>query len=300
MERFVIPKELIKQIRTVEIRSKKTVDTLFAGNFKSVFKGRGLEFEGIRKYERGDDYRSIDWKVTARMRRPYVKIYREEREMVIMILMDVSRSSIFGSTGQNKRELAAEFAATIALSAVSNNDQVGLLMFSDKIEKFIPPKKGKTHALRILREVLLFEPVSSKTDIYGCLSFFNRIIKHKTVAFLVSDFIDENRKLEKMLSVTNHRHDIIAITLNDELDVLPYDAGLIDLYDLETGESFTVDTSNKKLVDEYKKLYFKLKKDREILFKKTNIDFIDLSTKYPIQKPLITFFKKRERAVNFK
>ena len=296
----MIPKELIKQIRTVEIRSKKTVDTLFAGNFKSVFKGRGLEFEGIRTYERGDDYRSIDWKVTARMRRPYVKMYREEREMVVMILMDVSRSSIFGSTGQNKRELAAEFAATIALSAVSNNDQVGLLMFSDKIEKFIPPKKGKTHALRILREVLLFEPESLKTDIYSCLSFFNRIIKHKTVAFLVSDFIDENPKLEKMLSVTNLHHDIIAISLNDELDVLPYDVGLIELSDLETGETFTIDTSNKKLVDEYKKLYIKTKKERENLFKKMNIDFIDISTKLPIQKPLIAFFKKRERAVYFK
>lgn len=291
----MIPKELIAQIRRIEIKSKRLVDSLFAGNFRSAFRGRGLEFDGIRSYDRGDDYRSVDWKVTARMNRPYVKLYREERQMIVMILLDVSASSSFGSTGQTKRELAAEFAATIALSAVASNDQVGLIMFSDRVEKFIPPAKGRTHALRILREILFYRPQSAGTGLAAALSFFNRIVKHRTIAFLVSDFAETDEKFSKMLAVTSLRHDTIAIVLNDDLDVLADDYGLVELCDLETGEAVLVDTSDRKLREEFRTLELaRMKKLREC-FRRGNADCIELSTKLPIQKPLMRFFGRRER-----
>ena len=290
----MIPKELISQIRKIEIKSKKLVDSLFAGNFRSAFKGRGLEFEGIRQYIRGDDYRNIDWKVTARMNKPFIKIYREERELVVMLVIDVSASAAFGSLGQTKRELAAEFCATIALSAVSSGDSVGLLMFSDRIEKFIPPKKGKTHALRLIREILFFRPAARRTKMYDALSFLNRAIKHRCIAFVVSDFEGIDARDEKMLSVTNLRHDAISIILNDELDVINEDVGLVDIYDLETGEALTVDTSDKKtrgkLMEEWQKRRDNLKR----MLRKCNIDFMHLSTGHPIQKPMMEFFRRRE------
>jgi len=292
----MIPKELISQIRKIEIKSKKLVDSLFAGNFRSAFKGRGLEFEGIRQYIRGDDYRSIDWKVTARMNRPFVKIYREERELVVMLVIDVSASSAFGSLGQNKRELAAEFCATIALSAVSSGDSVGLLIFSDKIEKFIPPKKGKTHALRLLREILFFTPQSRRTNFYDALTFLNRAIKHRCITFLVSDFEGVNERDEKMLSVTNLRHDTISIVLNDEMDLITEDIGLIDIYDLETGETLTLDTSNPRILARLHKENLKRRGALKQLFRKCNIDFMHLSTGYSIQKPIMEFFRRRETA----
>ncbi len=292
----MIPKELISQIRKIEIKSKKLVDSLFAGNFRSAFKGRGLEFEGIRQYIRGDDYRNIDWKVTARMNRPFVKIYREERELVVMLVIDVSASSAFGSLGQNKRELAAEFCATIALSAVSSGDSVGLLMFSDKIEKFIPPKKGKTHALRLLREILFFAPRSKRTNFYEALTFLNRAIKHRCITFMVSDFEGVNGRDEKMLSVTNIRHDTIAIVLNDDMDLISEDIGLIDIYDLETGETLTLDTSDKKTLAGLEKEKTKRREALKQIFRKSNIDFMHLSTGHPIQKPIMEFFRRRETA----
>ena len=292
----MIPKELISQIRKIEIKSKKLVDSLFAGNFRSAFKGRGLEFEGIRQYIRGDDYRNIDWKVTARMNRPFVKIYREERELVVMLLIDVSASSAFGSLGQNKRELAAEFCATIALSAVSSGDSVGLLMFTDKVEKFIPPKKGKTHALRLLREILFFKPVSRRTNIYESLSFLNRVIKHRCIAFVVSDFDCMNGRAEKMLSVTNLRHDTISIVLNDDMDIITEDVGLVDLYDLETGETLSVDTSDKKTLAALGEAKLKKREELKRIFRKCNVDCMQLSTGHSIQKPIMEFFRHREAA----
>jgi len=292
----MIPKELIKQIRKIEIKSKRLVDSLFAGNFRSAFKGRGLEFEGIRQYFRGDDYRSIDWKVTARMNRPYIKIYREERELIVMILIDVSSSIFFGSTGQTKRELAAEFAATIALSTVASNDQVGLIMFSDRVEKFIPPSKGKTHALRVIREILFYKPVSRKTDLAEGLAFMNRVLKHKSISFVVSDFMDAGERFEKMMAVTRLRHDTVAIMLNDELDTLPYDVGLVDLYDMETGDALLVDTSNAAFVKEFNAEWEKRQRKVKSVFRKNNIDCISLSTGVSIQKPLLQFFRKRETA----
>ncbi len=292
----MIPKELISQIRKIEIKSKKLVDSLFAGNFRSAFKGRGLEFEGIRQYIRGDDYRNIDWKVTARMNRPFIKIYREERELVVMLVIDVSASSAFGSLGQNKRELAAEFCATIALSAVSSGDSVGLLMFSDKIENFIPPKKGKTHALRLLREILFFTPRSRRTNFYEALTFLNRAIKHRCITFMVSDFEGINQRDEKMLSVTNLRHDTISIVLNDDMDLISEDIGLIDIYDLETGETLTLDTSDKKILVGLKKENLKRRDRLKQIFRKCNIDFMHLSTGHSIQKPIMEFFRRRETA----
>jgi len=292
----MIPKELIKQIRKIEIKSKRLVDSLFAGNFRSAFKGRGLEFEGIRQYYRGDDYRSIDWKVTARMNKPYIKIYREEREMIVMILIDVSSSIFFGSTGQTKRELAAEFAATIALSTVSSNDQVGLIMFSDRVEKFIPPAKGKTHALRVIREILFYKPVSRKTDLAEGLAFMNRVLKHKSISFVVSDFMDAGERFEKMMAVTRLRHDTVAIILNDELDTLPYDVGFVDLYDMETGEALLVDTSNAAFVKDFNAEWARRQRRVKSKFRKNNIDCISLSTGVSIQKPLLQFFRKREMA----
>ncbi len=292
----MIPKELISQIRKIEIKSKKLVDSLFAGNFRSAFKGRGLEFEGIRQYTRGDDYRSIDWKVTARMNRPFVKVYREERELVVMLVIDVSASSAFGSLGQNKRELAAEFCATIAFSAVSSGDSVGLLMFSDGVEKFIPPKKGKTHALRLLREILFFTPRSRRTNLYEALVFLNRAIKHRCISFLVSDFDSVDIKAEKMLPVTSLRHDTISIVLEDDSDFITQDAGLIDIYDLETGENLTIDTSNKKILADLKKEAAAKREELKRIFRKSNIDFMHLSTGHPIQKPMMEFFRRREAA----
>lgn len=292
----MIPKELIKQIRKIEIKSKRLVDSLFAGNFRSAFKGRGLEFEGIRQYYRGDDYRSIDWKVTARMNKPYIKIYREEREMIVMILIDVSSSIFFGSTGQTKRELAAEFAATIALSTVASNDQVGLIMFSDRVEKFIPPAKGKTHALRVIREILFYKPVSRKTDLSEGLAFMNRVLKHKSISFVVSDFMDAGERFEKMMAVTRLRHDTVAIVLNDELDILPYDVGFVELYDMETGEALLADTSNAAFVKAFNAEWDGRQRRVKSIFRKNNIDCISLSTGVSIQKPLLQFFRKREMA----
>ena len=293
----MIPKELISQIRKIEIKSKRLVDSLFAGNFRSAFKGRGLEFEGIRQYIRGDDYRNIDWKVTARMNRPYIRIYREERELIVMILIDVSASSEFVSLGQTKRELAAEFAATIALSAVSSNDQVGLILFSNSIEKFIPPKKGKTHALRLIREILFYRPASRGTDIYEALSFLNRVLKHRTISFLVSDFDAMNEKVEKMLAVTNLRHDTIAITLNDDRDAICEDVGLLELYDLENGEKVVIDTSDRRSMKRLRETLERREADLKKTFRKCNIDFMRLSTGSPIQKPIMEFFRRREGAL---
>jgi len=202
---------------------------------------------------------------------------------------------MFGSTGQNKRELAVEFAATIAFSAVASNDQVGLIMFSDRIEKFIPPAKGRTHALRILRDILYFKPQSKGTNFTAALSFFNRIVKHRTIAFIVSDFADFEAKFEKMLAVTSLRHDTIAIVLNDELDVFKEDCGLVELYDLESGEAVLVDTSDKKFREVFKKEEEIRSKKLRDCFRRGNVDSIELSTGISIQKPLLGFFRRRER-----
>lgn len=292
----MIPKELIAQIRRVEIKSKRLVDSLFAGNFRSAFKGRGLEFEGIRQYARGDDFRSIDWKVTARMRRPFVKVYREERELVVMLLVDVSASSSFGSTGQTKRELAAEFAATIALSAVASNDQVGAILFSDRIEKFIAPKKGRTHALRLIREILFAAPASRGTSLCEALAFLNRVMKRRSITFIVSDFLDDGPKVDKLLAVTNLRHDTVAIVTRDGLEKLPFGAGLLDLADAEGGGVITVDTSDRAFVEAFNAAAEARRKKLAAALRRNDIDCIELSTDLPIRKPLLRFFRRREGA----
>ncbi|MDX9755201.1 MAG: DUF58 domain-containing protein, partial [bacterium] len=236
----MIPRELISQIRRIEIRTNRLVNDVLAGEYHSVFKGRGVEFEEVREYQAGDDIRTIDWNVTARMGQPFVKRYREERELTVMLLVDASSSSLFGTTEKMKGELAVELSALLAFSAIKNNDRVGLMLFTNTIEKYIPPKKGKNHVLRLIRELLLFEPKGGSTDINAALEFLGKVLKRKSVVFLLSDFMTEN--YHEALRITNQRHDLITISITDPREVEMPPIGFLELQDAETGEIIVIDT----------------------------------------------------------
>lgn len=289
----MIPRELIKKIRRIEIRTSRMVNDVLAGEYHSVFKGQGVEFEEVREYQHGDDIRTIDWNVTARMGEPFVKRYREERELTVMMVVDASSSSLFGTTEKQKAELAAELSAVLAFSAIKNNDRVGLILFTDEVETYIPPKKGKRHVLRLIRELLLFEPKGGATNIQNALDFMGRLTTRKSVVFLISDFMSE--KYQDALRVTNTKHDLVTISITDPREVDMPPIGLLELEDAETGEIILIDTYDSKVrslfSDEANKDIERLSKE----FKKLNVDHVPIRTDQPYVDPLIHFFQKRAR-----
>jgi len=289
----MLTKEILKQVRQIEIKTRGVVNEVFSGEYHSVFKGRGMEFSEVREYQIGDDIRTIDWNVSARFGHPFIKIFEEERELTLMLLVDLSGSLVFGSVDKTKQEIAAELTAILAFSAMKNNDKVGLILFTDQIEKFVPPRKGKSHVLRIIREIVSFEPQGNKTDIKGALEYFNLSVKKKSIAFLISDFIDEG--YDKILRVVSKKHDLVNIHLEDPREKELLKGGLIKFRDAETQEIRYLDTSNKSVQSHFEQ---KLK-EREFfqndLFKKSRVDTIKINTSTSYVRPLIDFFKIREK-----
>ena len=289
----MLPKEVIKKIRRIEIRTKKLVNELFSGEYHSTFKGQGMEFEEVRQYEPGDDVRLIDWNVTARMGLPYIKKFREERELTVILLIDVSSSGKFGTRDSFKNDTAAELGALLAFSAIKNNDKVGLIIFTDRIEIFVPPKKGRAHVLRIIREILYFKPVGKGTNIAAALEYFNKVIRRKSVVFLVSDFLSEG--FTKPLQIANKKHDIIAIKVSDTREITFENVGLIELEDAETGEVLIIDTGSKEFRKEFAAQSAEDVAGLKKGFRSINLDFINIRTDQSYISPLINFFKMREK-----
>jgi len=289
----VIPKEILKKVKRIEIQTRGLVNDVFSGEYHSVFKGRGMEFSEVREYQFGDDIRTIDWNVTARMGHPFVKIFEEERELTVVLLVDVSSSGEFGTVQQMKGEIAAEICALLAFSAIKNNDKVGLIVFTDEVEKFVAPKKGKSHVLRVVREILYHKPQGRGTDIGKALQFLSRITHRRAVVFLVSDFI--NTDYEKALQIANRRHDIIAISITDPRERELPDVGLIELEDAETGESFLLDTSDEAVRRDVSQRANANTLARQKLFRSINVDHIDIGTQYSYIEPLIRFFRMRAK-----
>jgi len=286
-------RDILRKIRRLEIRTRRLVDAMFAGQYQSVFKGRGMNFQEVREYTPGDEIRMIDWNVTARMDAPFVKKFTEEREMTVMLLVDVSASGGFGSIDRSKRELAAEVASILAFSAIQNNDKVGLLLFSDRVELFIPPKKGRMHTLRLIREMLYFEPVGTKTDLAVALDYLNRVITRRAVVFLISDFYSQD--FAKPLAVTGRRHDCIAIPIYDPGEENIPDVGIITFEDAETGRQIEIHTGDAGAMKKYGAMERKRRQELEKLLLSRGIDSIALRTDQDYLIPLRGFFKKRER-----
>lgn len=287
-------KELLKKIRHIDIFSNRLVNTIFAGEYESVFKGQGITFDEVREYQPGDEIRTIDWNVTARMGHAYVKKFVEERELVMMLIVDMSASTTFGSIAETKAEVAAEIAALLAFSAIRNNDKVGLICFTDSVEHYVAPGKGKRHVLRVVRDILRFQPEQNGTNISDALIFADRILKPHSVIFLISDFKDTD--YQKQLRVTSKRHSLIAITLQDRRELEIPDVGLIELQDPETGERTIVDTRSAQVREIYAELNRKASSERQQSFKASQVDFIDIRTDESYVSPLIRFF--RQRAAN--
>ncbi len=289
----MIPKEVLRKIRRIQITTSRMVTDVFAGQYQSVFKGKGMEFDEVREYQPGDDIRSIDWNVTARMGHPYVKKFVEERELTVMILLDASRSCHFGSVKQLKNQLAAELSSVLAFSAVKNNDRVGLIIFTDRIEKFVPPRKGLRHVLRVIREALYFKPEGKGTDISLALEYLNRVTRRRAIVFMISDFFDEGFK--NLLSASNRRHDIIALTITDPREIGLPDAGIVKLSDAETGKELLIDTGDYRFRDKYKEDSLKRIKERQGMLRSIAVDNIDIRTDIPYTTELVKFFRTRER-----
>jgi uncharacterized protein (DUF58 family) len=286
-------REILKKIRRLELRTRRLVDSMFAGSYHSVFKGRGMNFEEVREYTPGDEIRSIDWNVTARMNAPFVKKFTEERELTVMLAVDVSGSGDFGSVASSKRELAAEVASILAFSAIQNNDKVGLLLFTDEVELFIHPKKGRMHTLRLIREMLYFQPRRRGTNLTGALEYLNKVVTRRAVVFLISDFLDEG--YERPLAVTARRHDLIAIPVVDPGEEDLPDVGIVTLEDPETGEQIDVNTSSRALRGAYLALEERRKKSVDQQFRKLGIDMIPLRTNEDYLHVLRAFFARREQ-----
>jgi uncharacterized protein (DUF58 family) len=284
--------ELLKKVRKIEIKTKGLSNHIFAGEYHTAFKGKGMAFSEVREYQLGDDIRAIDWNVTARYNNPFVKIFDEEREMTVMLLVDISKSGKFGTQKKTKKEIATELSAVLAFSAIQNNDKVGVIFFTDIIEKFIPPKKGKSHILRIIRELLAFEPENSGTNISAALEYFSSVIKKRSVCFILSDFLDDD--FTKPLQIANKKHDIVAVRIHDKREENLPNVGIIKMLDAEIGKSNWVDTSSKRIrIDfgnKYKKRADKLKQN----FLLCGVDHININTAESYIKPLINFFKQRE------
>ncbi|HCB50130.1 MAG: hypothetical protein AMJ56_02800 [Anaerolineae bacterium SG8_19] len=293
----MISTDLIKKIRRIEIRTRRLVNDSYAGEYHSVFKGRGMEFDEVRPYQIGDEIRSIDWNVTARTGQPYVKRYVEERELTVMLVVDASASENFGSVNRFKRELAAELTAVLSFAATTNNDKVGLLIFTDQIELFIPPRKGRRHVLRLIRELLAFEPQNRGTDIRMALEKVNQILKRRSIIFLVSDFLAEPENYRQAMAITNRRHDLIAVDLNDPLEKNIKDVGLMALEDPETGQIAWVDTSSRAWQKAYQGRLERLETGKTQAFRQASVDRIDISTDEDYTAPLTTFFRDRAKRI---
>lgn len=284
--------ELLKKVRKIEIKTRGLSNNIFAGQYHSAFKGRGMAFSEVRDYQYGDDVRNVDWNVTARFDKPYVKIFEEEREMTVMLLVDVSASRMFGSANVMKNDIITEIAATLAFSAMQNNDKIGVIFFSDKLEKFIPPKKGKKHILYIIRELIDFQPEDKKTDIPGALRYMTSVIKKRCTTFLISDFID-TKDFQTDINIANKKHDIVAIQVYDKRETeLPH-IGLLQVRDAETGEERTVDASSRSVRQEYRKWWSDNQEHISEIFSKSNVDSISVSTDEDYVKALIGLFKLR-------
>lgn len=289
----MIPQELIKKIRQIEIYTSRMVDASFAGQYESVFKGRGMEFDEVREYTPGDDIRTIDWNVTARTGRPYIKRFVEEREMTVIFAVDLSASGDFGTVNKAKNELAAEFCAVMAFAAAKNNDKVGLLIFADQIELYIPPKKGVSHMLRLVRELLYFKMPKRKTDISQALDYLAKVVRKRATVFLVSDFIETDFK--KPLSLLNKRHDVIAVSVRDRAEIALPNVGLIELADAETGEITLVDTSSRQFRNKYSSTSAQRFDNLKNILRTINVDCISISTDKPYIQDLVRFFHMRHR-----
>jgi uncharacterized protein (DUF58 family) len=289
----MLTKELLKQVKQIEIRTRGLVNEVFSGEYHSVFKGRGMEFAEVREYQVGDDIRSIDWNVSARFGHPFVKIFEEERELTVMLVVDMSGSLMFGSIDKTKQQIAAELSAILAFSALKNNDKVGLILFTDRIEKFISPKKGKSHALRIIREVLSFEPQGNSTNIKEALEFFNHTVKKKAIAFVISDFMDKG--YDKILRIVGKKHDLIGIVLNDRREKEINKVGLIKFRDSETGELRYIDTDTKEFQKYFYEEQRRISENRKALFVSSRLDSVEIETGGSYVKPLVDFFKMREK-----
>ncbi|MFQ5645394.1 MAG: DUF58 domain-containing protein [bacterium] len=289
----MLPKDIIKEIRKIEIQTGKLVNEVLAGEYHSIFKGSGMEFSDVRIYQEGDDIRQVDWNVTARTGFPHVKQFIEERELTIMLLADVSASGTFGSHCRLKREMAAQACAMLAFSAIQNNDKIGAIIFSNRIEKFIPPKKGRKHALQVIRELLYFSPREQGTSIKEAINYLNGVIKRRCVVFLVSDFLDEG--YERVMRYAARKHDLIAINVTDPHEEELPDLGLISIEDPETGESVLIDSSDRIARQQYRELRQTFRENRRKLLRSMGVDQIELSTDRSFADPLVRFFKLRMR-----
>ncbi len=284
--------EIIKKVRKIEIKTRGLSSNIFAGQYHSAFKGRGMAFSEVREYQFGDDVRDIDWNVTARFHRPYVKVFEEERELTVMLLIDVSGSLDFGTQRQMKRDMVTEIAATLAFSAIQNNDKIGVVFFSDHIEKYIPPKKGRKHILYIIREMLDFKPESRRTDVRGALEFMTSVAKRRCTAFVLSDFYDNDDFLQP-LTICNRKHDVVAIQVYDQrARVLP-DIGLLRVVDAETGHEQYIDTSSRRLREAHTRYFMQRQMQLRETFNKSNVDHVSIATNEDFVKALMMLFKQR-------
>jgi uncharacterized protein (DUF58 family) len=284
--------ELFKKVRKIEIKTRGLSKQIFSGEYHSVFKGRGMAFSEVREYQFGDDIRNIDWNVTARFNHPFVKIFEEERELTVMLLIDVSGSNLFGTQGQLKKEIITEIAATLSFSAIQNNDKVGVIFFSDKIEKFIPPKKGSSHILRIIRELIDFKAENTGTNIAEALRYLTNVIKKRATAFLISDFMADN--FEKAVQIANHKHDLIAIRVTDKRETEMPNVGLVRMVDAETGKLMWVDTGSSTVRNRLLRYAQQKSKELDTLFSKLGVDMVKVYTGEDYVKPLMNMFRKRE------
>ena len=284
--------DILKKVRQIEIKTKGLSNNIFAGEYHSAFKGRGMAFSEVREYQYGDDIRDIEWNVTARFNKPYVKVFEEERELTVMLLIDVSGSLDFGTMRQTKREMVTEIAATLAFSAIQNNDKIGVIFFSDKVEKFIPPQKGRKHILYIIRELLDFEPESTRTDIGFALQYLTQAIKRRCTAFLISDFIDRNNFCQS-LSIANRKHDVVAIQVYDKRIADLPDIGLVKMEDAETGHEMVVDTSSRKVRDAQYRWWSNLSLKLKDTFNRSNVDSVSIRTDQDYVSSLMTLFAQR-------
>lgn len=286
--------DLLKKVRHIEIKTRGLSRNIFAGEYHSAFKGRGMAFSEVREYQYGDDMRDIDWNVTARYNKPFIKIFEEERELTVMLMIDVSESLGFGSKSVLKRDMVAEIAATLAFTAIQNNDKIGVIFFSDKVEKFIPPKKGRKHILFIIREILGFEPDSNGTDLNMVMRYMTNAIKKRCTAFLISDFIDQD-DYSKALQIANNKHDVVAIQVFDELSTKLVPVGLMKVRDPETGDERWIDTSSKKVRNQYDLWWRSLQNNKNVAFRQSGVDSVSISTEGDYVKSLLQLFQKRRK-----
>jgi uncharacterized protein (DUF58 family) len=294
----MLPREILNKVRQIEIRTNREVTDVLGGQYHSVFKGRGMEFEEVREYQPGDEVRSIDWNVTARFGHPYIKKFKEERELTVMLVVDASASGTFGSLRQSKTELAAELSAVLAFSAIRNNDKVGLIMFTDRIERFVPPRKGRRHVLRVIREVLAFTPQGRGTDLPLALDYLNRVQPRRAVCFLLSDFlVPRPIDLQKQLRMASRRHDLVALSLHDPREESLPSVGLVELVDAETGHRALVDTGSRKVRDTFATRARERLETLRNLLRGAAVDHVEIRTDTDYMMPLIRFFRMRERRI---